>query len=158
MGSIGVIVTGIRKYTSISRKVVGKSARDNPERYCGWFWVRCSSKKFERMSQEAVDVCLHVLKESNKRNFDSYSVRNSVLIISHITFQDCRVHIFADNLSQNRCIQIRKVTENAEKDGVDGFYLWHYKYEQGSGERICRLEYWHPSTFLSITFDKDQET
>ena len=24
-------------YTTISRKVVGKSARDNPERYCGWF-------------------------------------------------------------------------------------------------------------------------
>ena len=23
--------------TAISRKVVGKSARDNPERYCGWF-------------------------------------------------------------------------------------------------------------------------
>ena len=24
-------------YTAISRKVVGKSTRDNPERYCGWF-------------------------------------------------------------------------------------------------------------------------
>ena len=24
-------------YTAISRKVFGKSARDNPERYCGWF-------------------------------------------------------------------------------------------------------------------------
>ena len=23
--------------TAISRKVIGKSARDNPERYCGWF-------------------------------------------------------------------------------------------------------------------------
>ena len=56
------------------------------------------------MAQEAVDVCLRMLKESNKRNFDSYSVRNSVLIISHITFRDCRVHIFADNLSQNSCI------------------------------------------------------
>ena len=58
------------------------------------------------MVQEAVDVCLHVLKESNKRNFDSYSVRNSVLIISHITFRDCRVHIFADNLSQNSCMHV----------------------------------------------------
>ena len=37
VASIGVIVTGIRKYTAIARKVVGKSARDNPERYCGWF-------------------------------------------------------------------------------------------------------------------------
>ena len=24
-------------YTATSRQVVGKSARDNPERYCGWF-------------------------------------------------------------------------------------------------------------------------
>ena len=34
-------------YTAISRKVVGKSARDNPERHCGWFWVLFFSKKFE---------------------------------------------------------------------------------------------------------------
>ena len=33
-------------------------------------------------------------KESNKSRFHSYSVRNSVLIISHITFQDCRVQFF----------------------------------------------------------------
>ena len=25
--------------------VVGKSARNNPVRYCGWFWVRCFSKE-----------------------------------------------------------------------------------------------------------------
>ena len=44
-------------------------------------------------------------KESNKSRFDSYSVRNSdcVLIISHITFWDFRVHIFSDNLSRNSC-------------------------------------------------------
>ena len=39
-------------------------------------------------------ICLRVLKENNKRRFDSYSVRNSALIISHITFRYCRVHIF----------------------------------------------------------------
>ena len=43
-----------------------------------------------------MDVCLRVLKESNKSRLVSYSVRNSVLIISHITFQDCRMHIFSD--------------------------------------------------------------
>ena len=44
-------------------------------------------------------------KESNKSRFDSYSVRNSdfVLIISHITFWDLRVHIFSDNLSRSSC-------------------------------------------------------
>ena len=35
--------------TAISRKVVGKSASDNPERHCGWFRVHCSSEKFERI-------------------------------------------------------------------------------------------------------------
>ena len=35
---------------SFLRKVVGKSARDNPKWYCGWFVVHCSSKKFERMA------------------------------------------------------------------------------------------------------------
>ena len=35
-----------------------------------------------------MDVCLRVLKESSKSRFDS------VLIKSHITFRDCRVHIF----------------------------------------------------------------
>ena len=49
-------------------------------------------------------ICLRVLKESNKSMFDSYSVSNSVLIISHITFRDCRVHIFSDNLSRNSCM------------------------------------------------------
>ena len=48
-------------------------------------------------------MCLRVLKESNKRSFDSYSVRNSVLIISHITFRGCG-EFFSDNLSQNSCI------------------------------------------------------
>ena len=51
-----------------------------------------------------MDVCLRVLKESNKSRFDSYSVGNRVLIISHITFRDCRVHSFCDNLSRNSCI------------------------------------------------------
>ena len=60
--------------------------------------------QFERMARETMDVCLRVLKESNKSKFDSYSVRNSVLIISHITFRNCCVHNFSDNLSGNSCI------------------------------------------------------
>ena len=52
-----------------------------------------------------MDLCLRVLKESNKSRFDSYSVRNSVLIISHITSRDCRADIFSDNLSRNSCME-----------------------------------------------------
>ena len=62
-------------YTATSRKVVGESALDNPERYCGWCGVHCSSKKFERMAREAMDVCLRVPEESNKSRFDRYSAR-----------------------------------------------------------------------------------
>ena len=62
------------------------------------------------MAQEAVDACLLVLKEVSKRSFDSYSFRNSVFIICHITFRDGRMHIFADNLSRNSCIQKSIIT------------------------------------------------
>ena len=44
--------------------------------------------------QEAMVTCLRVLKESKQSRFDSYSVRNSALIISHITFRDCGMQIF----------------------------------------------------------------
>ena len=54
------------------------------------------------MSLKAMDECLRLLKESNKSRFDSYSVRNSVLITSHITF-------FSDNLSRNSCIRRREL-------------------------------------------------
>ena len=45
-----------------------------------------------------MDVCLRVLKESNKSRFDSYSRQE------HNTFRDCRVRIFPDKLSRNSCI------------------------------------------------------
>ena len=42
-----------------------------------------------------MDVCLRVLKESNKSRFDSYGLRNSVLTMSHITFSGLsRAHFF----------------------------------------------------------------
>ena len=44
------------------RLIVGKSACDNPERYGVVSSSQCSSKKFERMAQEAIDVCLRMLK------------------------------------------------------------------------------------------------
>ena len=45
-------------YTAISTKVVGKSARDNPERHCGWFWVLCSSKKIWKNWHERPWECV----------------------------------------------------------------------------------------------------
>ena len=48
------------------------------------FCVHGSLKKFERMTGEAMDVCLPVLKESNKSRFDSCSVRTQC--IDHIPY------------------------------------------------------------------------
>ena len=56
------------------------------------------------MARQAVDLRLQVLKESNKSRLNNYSVRNNVLIISHITLRDCRLHILPDNLSGNSWI------------------------------------------------------
>ena len=70
-------------HIAISRKVVRESARDNPESHCGWFLGHCSSKKFERMLRVATDICLWVLKESNKSRFDSFSHYEQC--IDHIT-------------------------------------------------------------------------
>ena len=92
-------------YTAISRfKVVGKSAHDNPERYCAWFWVHSSTKKFERMAREATDICLRVLKESSKSRFDSYS--RKVQCNDHIPYYLSGLSraLFCVNLSRNSCI------------------------------------------------------
>ena len=48
-------------------------------------------------------------KESNKSRLHSYSVRNSVLVTSHIAIRDCRVYIFSDNFSRNSCVRTLKV-------------------------------------------------
>ena len=82
-------------YTAFSRKVVGKGARDKPERYCGRFYGSLFFKEIERMAREAMGVQLRVLKESKKSRFDIDCARKSVLIISHSTFRDCHVHIFS---------------------------------------------------------------
>ena len=74
------------------------------------------------MAGEALDICLRVLKESNKSRFNSYSVRNSVLIISHITFRDCRVHMFSDNFSRNSCMRLVKVV----RYGPCLFFFLHF--------------------------------
>ena len=50
-------------------------------------------------------------------------MRNSVLIISHIAFWDCRVHIFPDNLSRNSCISYIK-NESTE---VFSFHTWQWQ-------------------------------
>ena len=52
-------------------------------------------------------VCLRVLKKSNKSRLNSYRVRNSVSIISHVTmlpFGIVACTFVSDNLSRNSCM------------------------------------------------------
>ena len=91
-------------YTAISRKVVGKVRAITPK----GVWVVLSSLFFKEIWKNCTRGYGRLFasaKESKKKKVGSTaSVRNSVLIISHITFRDCRVHISSDNLSQNSCI------------------------------------------------------
>ena len=71
-----------------------------------------------------MDICLRVLKESNKSRFDSYKVRNRVLIISHITFRDCRVHIFPTTFLE---IAVCKNARYSRAIGLTWNMLTHYQ-------------------------------
>ena len=85
-------------------------------------WVILRSLFFkesqDRMAREAMDSCLRVLKESNKSRFDSQKVRNSVLLISHITLRDCRVQFFPTTFLE---IAVYKTSQN-EWVSVNMFY------------------------------------
>ena len=64
--------------------------------------------KFEGIGMKGHgNVFASAKREQQKVGSTAAVVRNSVLIISHITFRDCRVHNFFDNLSRNSCIPIR---------------------------------------------------
>ena len=94
-------------FTAVSRKVVGKSASDNPERYCGWFCLPCSPKKIERMARKAKGICSRVLMESNKSRFDSYSRQEQC--IDHIPLLVFSVTPFKVDQNQNQNRSIDKV-------------------------------------------------
>ena len=61
----------------------------------GSFELSLLQRNLKEWHEMLMDVCFANAKGKQQyRRFDSFSVRNSVLIISHITFRYCRVHIF----------------------------------------------------------------
>ena len=64
-----------------------------PEGIVGGFEFIVFQINLKEWQERPWTLSLQMLKERNKSRFDSYSVRNSVLSISHISFPDCRVHI-----------------------------------------------------------------
>ena len=93
-----------------------------PKGIVGGFEFTVVQRNLKELARKAMKMCLRVLTESNKSRFDSTAtvVRNSVSIISHITFRDCRVHILSDNPSRNSCRQkhIDKVIEGNDRNYV----------------------------------------
>ena len=75
-----------------------------PKGIVGGFEFTVFQRNWKEWQERPWTLSLRMLKERNKSRFDSYSVRNSVLSISHNAFPECCVHIFSDNLSQNRCM------------------------------------------------------
>ena len=72
-------------------------------------------------------------KESNQTRFDSYSVRNSILITSHNVFRDCSVHTFSDSSPRNSSI---RQEDHALRHGL----AFHWKQDLRSGGSLgCRL-------------------
>ena len=78
----------------------------NPKGIVGGFEFTVLQRNLKELARKAMKMCLRVLTERNKVGSTATVVRNSISIISHITFRDCRVHIFSDNLSRNSCIQL----------------------------------------------------
>ena len=91
-------------YTAVSRKVVEKVYATILKGIVGGFEFTVLQRNSKELAQKAMKMCLRVLTERNKVGSTATVVRNSISIISHITFWDCRVHIFSDNLSRNSCI------------------------------------------------------
>ena len=84
------------------------SARNNLDRYCGWFWVHKFSKKFERMAREAMDVCLRVLTESKKVSSTATVSGKVNWSYPILPFGIVACTCFSDNLSRNSCTQKRR--------------------------------------------------
>ena len=67
------------------KKGCRKCECDNPKGIAGGVeFTEHSSKKFERMAREAIDICLPVLKESNKSRFNNCSHQEQC--IDHILY------------------------------------------------------------------------
>ena len=100
-----MFMTSFIQYTAFSRKRLSEKVHPTiPKGIVGGFEFTVLQRNLKELARKAMKMCLRVLKESNKGSSTATVVRNSVSIISHITFRDCRVHIFSDNLSRNSCM------------------------------------------------------
>ena len=70
----------------------------------GGFEFSFFQRNLKEVARKAMEMCLRVLKESNKSRIDSYSRQEQC--IDHIPYylSGLSLHIFSHNLSRNSCI------------------------------------------------------
>ena len=67
----------------------------------GGFEFSFFQRNLKEFARKAIEMCLRVLKESNKSRSDSYSRQVTVLIISHITPSELsRAHFLRQSFSK----------------------------------------------------------
>ena len=86
-----------------------------PKGIVGGFEFSVFQRNLKELARKAMEMCLRVLKESNKSRFDRYSRQKQC--IDHIPYYLSALSLahFSDNLSRNSCILIKKL-----KDPVQG--------------------------------------
>ena len=104
----GIFLSG-QLFTAISRNIVGKNVHATiPKGIVGGFEFTVFQRNLKEWQERPwIHVC-ECYRKATKLGSTGTVVRNNVLTISYITFQDCRVHIFSDNLSRNSCIYFKR--------------------------------------------------
>ena len=89
-------------YTAISRKVHATILKG----ILGGFEFSFFQRNLKELVRKAMEMCLRVLKESNKSRIDSYSRQEQC--IDHIPYYlpGLSLHVFSHNLSRNSCIKM----------------------------------------------------
>ena len=96
-------------FTAISRKIVEKDVHATiPKGIVGGFEFTVFQRNLKEWQERPWTHVCECYRKATKLGSTGTVVRNNVLTISYITSQDCRVHIFSDNLSRNSCIYFKR--------------------------------------------------
>ena len=111
-GDASVVYTGMRiTRTQLFRERLSEKVHATIPKSIVGFWVHCSSKNFEILAREVMDICLGVLKESNKVGSTATTPEKmywSYPILPTIPF-GIVASTFSDNLSRKRKIRKRRI-------------------------------------------------
>ena len=90
-------------FTAISRKVVAKVNATIPKIIVGGFEFTLRQRNLKEWHARRWTYACECWRKATKVGLKPTVSGYTVLIISHITFRDCGVHTFSDNLSRDSC-------------------------------------------------------